>query len=263
MNLFFPKMKAGRKLTYAALLLAMAIVSTAIFKLVPMGNLVFVRFSLTPSLIIFSSLFLGPFYGAAIGMLADLIPAFLVPTGLIEVNFLITLVYGLYGALPALFAFLIRRFPWLSSVYALPVLFLISMAALVPYLVIDPGLAGFFGTSSEWALPLVLTVVVLLNLGAFLYFLLSLRRGTSSLGRGILLIAYSTELLCGTYLKAGAFCLFLSFLSSSPSPVPFPFVLSMLAAALPINVMISNFFVNVYCSVMSKLGLLEGSDGNR
>ena len=62
-----------RNITSAAILTALSIISTMVFKLIPMGDLVFLRFSLTPSLIMFASLALGPFYGAVVGVAADFI----------------------------------------------------------------------------------------------------------------------------------------------------------------------------------------------
>ena len=82
-----------QKITFSAMLLAMAVVSTFVAKTIPMGPFYYLRFSLTPALVIYTSLSLGPLYGAIVGAAADLIPAFALPTGTGDWNFLITLVY--------------------------------------------------------------------------------------------------------------------------------------------------------------------------
>ena len=97
-----------RNITSAAILTALSIVSTMVFKLIPMGDLVFLRFSLTPSLIMFASLALGPFYGAVVGVAADFIPAMVFPTG--TYNFFITIVYAILGVLPWIFEKITRKF---------------------------------------------------------------------------------------------------------------------------------------------------------
>lgn len=97
-----------RNITSAAILTALSIVSTMVFKLIPMGDLVFLRFSLTPALIMFASLTLGPFYGAVVGVAADFIPAMVFPTG--AYNFFITIVYGILGVLPWIFEKITRKF---------------------------------------------------------------------------------------------------------------------------------------------------------
>ena len=90
-----------RNITSAAVLTALSIISTIIFKLIPMGDLVFLRFSLTPSIIMFTSLVLGPFYGVVVGIVSDFIPAMVAATG--AYNFFITIVYGILGVLPWIF----------------------------------------------------------------------------------------------------------------------------------------------------------------
>jgi hypothetical protein len=50
------------------MLIAFAVISTAIAKTISHGlRLLFLRFSLTPALVIYTSLNLGPLYGAIVG----------------------------------------------------------------------------------------------------------------------------------------------------------------------------------------------------
>ena len=79
------------KITLAATLLAIAVVLGTITKTIRIPHLSFLSFSFTPALVVFASLCLGPVYGAVVGGLSDLIPAFLYPTG--AYNFLLTIVF--------------------------------------------------------------------------------------------------------------------------------------------------------------------------
>ena len=245
------EMSAGRKLAYASLFLAMAIVSTAVFKMIPMGNLSFLRFSLTPSIIIFASLFLGPLYGAAVGCLSDLIPAFLVPTG--EWNFLITLVYLVFGALPWLLDRLLRKAPILNNPLSLLAIALLGTGLFYAYAIMEGGLSSFFGSQSYYLTPIILVLVALLNVGGSIASFFLFRKAPGK--RALLIDAAAVELIAGSLLKAAAFSIYLSLLASSPSPLPFIFVLAMLLMGLPVNVTLDYFFVNVYVSVATKLGL--------
>jgi len=96
-----------KKITSAAILTALATLSTILFKLIPMGNLSLLRFSLTPALVVFSSLTLGPVLGAVVGVASDLIPAVIAPTG--AINIFITIVYGVLGILPWVLEFLTKK----------------------------------------------------------------------------------------------------------------------------------------------------------
>lgn len=249
-------MSPGRKLAYGSLFLALAIVSTGVFKLIPMGNLYFLRFSLTPSIIVFASLFLGPVYGAAVGGLSDLIPAFLVPTG--EWNFLITIVYVLFGTLPWCVNALLKKYRFLNSSLSLVIMSLAATLIFYGYAIAEGGLHAFFGEQSHILTPIILVLVALLNVGGSLLAFLKLRK--RPMKRALLLDVAAVELLVGSLLKALAFYLYLTLLASSPSPLPFVFILAMLLMGLPLNIALDYFFVNVYVSVASKLGLNHVED---
>ena len=95
------------KITLAATLLAIAVVLGTITKTIRIPHLSFLSFSFTPALLVFASLCLGPVYGAVVGGLSDLIPAFLYPTG--AYNFLLTIVFVLLGVFPWLLEKLTKR----------------------------------------------------------------------------------------------------------------------------------------------------------
>ena len=251
-------MSPGRKLAYGSLFLALAIVSTGVFKLIPMGNLYFLRFSLTPSIIVFASLFLGPVYGAAVGGLSDLIPAFLVPTG--EWNFLITIVYVLFGTLPWCVNALLKKYRFLNSSLSLVIMSLAATLIFYGYAIAEGGLLVELVEllESDILTPIILVLVALLNVGGSLLAFLKLRK--RPMKRALLLDVAAVELLVGSLLKALAFYLYLTLLASSPSPLPFVFILAMLLMGLPLNVALDYFFVNVYVSVASKLGLNHVED---
>ena len=97
--------KAVRKITISALLLALTVICLKVIAINP--GFSFVRVSLGPALIIFSSLFLGPVYGGVVGAGSDLLGAFVFPTG--EYQPLFTLVYGLLGVLPWFLNFILKR----------------------------------------------------------------------------------------------------------------------------------------------------------
>lgn len=94
-------MSQVKKMTISALLISMIIILTRFLSVQNIPILPFVRISLGPALIIFASLFLGPFYGAVVGAGSDILGIVLVPNQLgFGINPLITLVYGLLGIVP-------------------------------------------------------------------------------------------------------------------------------------------------------------------
>ena len=90
--------------------------------------------------IIFSSLYLGPVYGAIVGACSDLLGAFVFPTG--EYQPLFTLVYGLLGVLPWLLNYLLkmqkgRRFTGILFDFLVVLWMIISMCLVWFYPQID------------------------------------------------------------------------------------------------------------------------------
>src|SRR5574344_1964022 len=93
-----------QKITFSAMLFVLAVFSTMVFKLVSIPGLGFVRFSLTPAIVIYASLSLGPLLAATVGIGGDLTSALIEPIsnglGGSSINILITIVYGLLGVCP-------------------------------------------------------------------------------------------------------------------------------------------------------------------
>ena len=95
------KLDATYKICLSGLLLALVIIFTRFLSIQNIPFIPFVRISLGPSLIIFSSIFLGPIYGAIIGGASDILGILLVPNSLgFSINPWFTLVYTILGIVP-------------------------------------------------------------------------------------------------------------------------------------------------------------------
>lgn len=104
------KLSQVQKITLSGLLLALTIILTRVTPLQNFPLIPWVRISLGPSLIIFSSILLGPIYGAIVGAGSDILGIVLFPNSLgYSINPLFTLVYGLLGVLPWLLYFLVKK----------------------------------------------------------------------------------------------------------------------------------------------------------
>ncbi len=75
------KLTLLHKITYSALFIALGILLSRFLSLPAIFGLPFLKVSLAVSVIIFSSLFLGPLWGGLIGFLVDFFGAILVPQG--------------------------------------------------------------------------------------------------------------------------------------------------------------------------------------
>lgn len=152
-----------KKITSAALLLALATVSTLLFKLIPMGPLPFLRFSLTPSLIVFSSLTLGPVLGAVVGAGSDLIPAIVAPTGTGIINPYITIVYGLLGVAPWALGFLTRKLrPSLKKPYFFYIANALVLVAVIIPMFASNAFEGWFGGNALVAKIVALVIAAVI-----------------------------------------------------------------------------------------------------
>lgn len=231
------RMTLTQRISCAAMLLAISFVLTIVAKTVNMGNFFFVRFSFAPGIVVASSLLLGPFFGALIGVLTDLLPALIYPTG--TLNIFITLVYLLLGICPWLLHKLLRKCPnWF--LLTLPVIVLLVVEGLLAYLFYGTTLLdSSFGEAGSWAKIVILVgcfvIFALLELG----FILVGKKNKSFLpsmisNREMMCISAICELLIMVILKALAFFLFYEFLAGGGNVFSFPFILSMLlVGAIP------------------------------
>ena len=235
-----------RKITSAAVLLALAIISTMIFKLVPMGNLFFLRFSLTPGIVMFASLVLGPFYGAVIGMASDLFPGLLASTG--AYNPFLTLVYGLLGVLPWILEKFTKKFR--SSLKPL-YLFYSAMAVIYAVVVIILFATDFFvdvfKQNHEMARWIALGILFLVSVGsciAVTYFnkgyekdLLENSDLPSPNEIAIIVLISEFSLMCA--MKSAAFYVFYLILGQGTPAFQFGLIFMTIFLGLGINVTIS------------------------
>lgn len=95
------KISPVAKISLSGLILALTIIFTRFLSIQNIPFIPFVRISLGPALIIFSSIFLGPLYGAVIGGASDILGILLVPNALgYSINPWFTLIYTVLGILP-------------------------------------------------------------------------------------------------------------------------------------------------------------------
>jgi ECF transporter S component (folate family) len=240
-----------RKMTIAAMLTALSVIMTFIAKTVPMmEQFPYLRFSLTPALVIYTSLSLGPLYGAIVGAAADLIPAFALPTGTGDWNFLITLVYVILGILPWALQKATKHFRGqLRKPWALYSLMAADLAILACFFYATNWLDSSFGSGSYWIKPTILAVLLVLDvgLGFGLYYTNKyyqkriLDYPDIPCPNEIAFIALVCEVVVMDALKALAFWAWYNFLANSTFPLSFGLVFSMLLMASPINVLLITF----------------------
>jgi ECF transporter S component (folate family) len=237
-----------QKITFSAMLLALSVIATFIAKTIPMGSFYYLRFSFTPALIIYTSLTLGPFYGAVVGACSDLIPAFTYSQG--EYNFLITFVYMILGILPWLLEKGTRHF---RTAFRKPYLFYgvlaVIFAILVAVFYATDWLDSSFGNAAYWAKPTVLAILFVLDIGLCvgLYFTNKyyqkriLENPDIPSPNEIATIALVSEIVVMDLLKALAFWAFYNFLSTKPFPLSYGFVFSMLLMGSPLSILLVTF----------------------
>lgn len=232
-----------RKIAYASIILALAIVFTVIAKLFSIPGFPFLRFSLAPALLLFSSLTLGPLYGGLIGFLSDLIPAFIYPTG--AYNFLISFVYLLFGVLAYLLLLLVRKFSKTFSIpYPFIAVLLFSFLLLVVIFYGTDWLDSSFGEASYWAKPLVLALSFIVDMGLYLgVYFYGRKKGKESFSLlyRLSFIASFSDLLILDFLKALAFYLYYTYILAGGSFLGYGVYLSMIVVGTPINVFLMIF----------------------
>ena len=236
-----------RNITSAAVLTALSIISTIIFKLIPMGDLVFLRFSLTPSIIMFTSLVLGPFYGAVVGIVSDFIPAMVAATG--TYNFFITIVYGILGVLPWIFEKITSKFrSSLKPPFAVFIAMGVILAGLAAMLFFTDFIGGTVFQEGNTLVIKFIILGIMVAVGAACCVSVSLTNRRFQ--RDVLeysdipspnetaLISLLCEALVMTVLKSLAFYLFYLIFVDNYSPA-FQFFFMMILLGLPANVTIS------------------------
>jgi len=249
-----------QKIVLSAMFLALAIGLTYFAKLIqPNGG--YLRFSLTPAVIIFSSIIVGPFYGCLVGAASDLLPAIIIPQG--QINFLITIAYGLLGLVPFFLmklAVLMKEFG--KKPYIVWGTFVITFIAIGAILFKttwvessfwkDGGYKSFFGSSELTikALALLVLTVAFVVTCVMLHFLdKALKKRNSDVSvYQIAFVCLVSELLFMVLAKSLAFYFFYGFISEGATGSFFfwgPF--AVLVIAIPVNVLLE---VVVNCNLI-------------
>lgn len=123
------------KITYSAFFIALGIILSRFLSIPGMFGLPFLKISLAVSVIIFSSLFLGPLWGAIIGFLVDLLGALIFPQGG-SYDFLYSIPAFLEGLLPYFFYKILdklkidRKYPIFLSILMILLLSIITIFVL-------------------------------------------------------------------------------------------------------------------------------------
>ena len=89
------------KISYSALFIAIGIILSRFVSLPSLFGLPFLKVSLNPSIVMFSSFYLGPVWGLLVGTFCDVFGALLVPQGG-AFNPLFTIAASLTGLMPYL-----------------------------------------------------------------------------------------------------------------------------------------------------------------
>lgn len=247
------KLSLTQKITFAAILLAFGTVSTMVFKMIPMGNFSFLRFSLTPSIVIFSSIWLGPLFGAIVGVFSDLLPAFLLSQG--AYNPFLSVAYALLGIVPYFIFLVSKKAPKLfNNIYAVSSLFLVFFILLILAFYCNSSLDSAFGENGVWLKPLILGIIFVSDVGLiFLLALLEKKRKknplatmeeTSVMSLGV--TCAISELVTMTIGKSLAFFLFFLINGGGSSPFSYWYLFSMLI----IGTAPSTFLDVYFCSWM-------------
>lgn len=251
------------------MLLVLDVLATHIIRTPVLGSLPFLRLSLGPALVIYASLLLGPFYGAIVGGVGDLLGIFIFSGIEGEINYLITIVYTLLGILPYCLEQITHKMrKSLQKPYIIFVLMFAVLILLACLFYVFPStktyFANGFGEISTWIEPLILSLTGLFDLfacfGLFFAnrFFEKNREEYESLPSPYetALIAFLTEIVLMVVLKPLAFYLFYNFLSSNSWSISYGVLFSSMLVFAGLNVVI-NAFIVYWLLVFSKKYLIK------
>lgn len=101
------KMTLLYKISYSALFIALGIILSRFVSIPALFGLPFLKISFAPSIVMFSSFYLGPVFGLIVGLLVDILGALMFPTG--AFNPLFSIAAGLTGLIPFLAYYVISK----------------------------------------------------------------------------------------------------------------------------------------------------------
>ncbi len=256
------------KITLSSMLLVLNVLATRFLRTPLIGNMHFIRISLGPAIVIFSSLLLGPLYGAIVGSAGDMVGHFLFPVGG-EFNPLITIVYLLLGIMPwCLMQFTSHFRDTLKKPYFFILTMTLLLVLLVCFFYVIPGLKEYFakgfGDGAYWIEPLIIALTALFTalacVGLFYlnrYFEKNKQRYTSFPSPyEMALICLITEIVLMVGLMPLAFYIFYNFISHE-FPVTYGMLLSCISVFSGIKVVL-NTFVVYWLLVVTKKYLIKG-----
>jgi len=161
------KLSPTQKMALAAMLLVVDILGTRLPGLFEPSQLFgFNRITFGPSIVIFSSLVLGPLYGAVVGAGGDALGWLLLGTQTGPLNFFITILYGLLGIVPWLLSLFTKKIrtlnkhPW--------TLYGVSFVLWCVFLGFLYGTSVFDQTFVNWSMDVSIAKIVFALLSAFL-----------------------------------------------------------------------------------------------
>lgn len=246
---------ALRKMTLAAFLLVLNVLFINLSNLFLVEGLSFVRPSLSPAIVIFSSLICGPFYGAIVGGAGDIL-AILLRGGAMGINPLITVLYMALGALPY---FLYRYGKSLKKIYSNVVFLGVALGLFLVVSLLAINLPGLFDEFDAGVIAIVRPVLsvllslftVLAGVGIYFYQKKVGKEGGFTPYDGFF-IAFVSELFLMVLWKSIAFYFFYAYLSGG-TPIPYSFLLASLLLLCPFNVLVNTYAVTFLISLMKKL----------
>lgn len=254
------KLSLVHKICFTGLLLALTIICTRILSIQNIPVIPFVRISIGPSLIILSSLLLGPLCGAVVGAGSDMLGIVLFPNSLgYSINPFFTIVYGLLGVLPWVCYFLLKNVkkPRISGIFMFFSMILLSVFVLV-FLLLNNSIT-LFGKEyifEVWHKVLMITLSFVLTIGTCIaiYFTNKMMEkkfgeenvNTYNIGLVCLIAEVSLMLILNSIVK----CVFFE--------VDFLFVFFAQAVVFFIDIPLNTFIV-AYLMLLSKRVLLKRS----
>lgn len=255
------KLNSVQKITFAAMFLVFNIIAINISAYISIPGFSFVRPSLSPAIVMFSSLFLGPFYGALIGAGGDAL-AILMRAQVGSFNPLITVLYGLLGVLPWALEKLTKNFrTGLKKPYAFYVAAALLLSLLAVLFYGTTILDSSFGGAAFWAKPTILSLSIVLTIGCFvaLYFLdrkyqkQILDYADLPSPNEVAFISLFSEIALMVLLKGLAFYVYFRFLSNNSFPLEYGFVASTLTMMAPFDILLNTFVVTFLLLLSKKL----------
>ncbi len=244
------ELKRIEKITLSAMLLAVSVILGSITKMISIPHLSFISISFTPMIVVFASLTLGPIYGAVVGGLADLLPAFIMPTG--AYNFLLTIVYVLLGIFPWLLEKLTKRmrnfFPFIYvTIFLIALLLGLEIYFFYGTDILDKRLSYY----SPYVKIIILSISALMDIATSLGLIFAERyhkkKNTSFLDSPkpseIAFISFFLEITLLVLLRGLAYYLYFIVISSTGYRVAYELIISMLCISAPLDILLISFLL--------------------